>query len=387
MFVINELCLQDLCARCSMCSAKTIKRQPGPSCASLLEFTSAIGAEFVRSGRMTVSARCGSMIARPVDHAEPRKSRARGGVPTTSNSHVRKRASVQTRAADGASTLTYVADSVIGSGLVLALARSGTKYKSRVEAGWLAIDESSDAEDDSSLRWTVASLVGCVPLVAWLAWILPVISVGDWDTERREGAIPQTEAFKFAAVYFLAYATHGFNVSDGFTWFITLLCAAHVQLEKTNATLVPSAASSLNPAKKRSSVEKDTTPRNFLSTAVKTSTVEKPDARDETSVQGAVQLGRALGQARVVARQLGESIAEGKLQAEIEQDALRTEEALKQEAELLSGELEEWDARFRLRTMKRSDLLELARARGLKKYSKLTKFELREALEKELFEE
>lgn len=337
---------------------------------------------------MSVFIRCGSMIARPVDHAEPRKPRARGGVPTTSNSNVRKRASVQTRAADGASTLTYVADSVIGSGLVLALARSGTKYKSRVEEGWLAIDESSDAEeDDSSLRWTVASLVGCVPLVAWLAWILPVISVGDWDTERREGAIPQAEAFKFAAVYFLAYATHGFNLSDGFTWFITLLCAAHVQLEKTNATLVPSEASSLSLAKKRSSVEKDTTPRNFSSTAVKTSVVEKPGARDETSVQGAVQLGRALGQARVVARQLGESIAEGKLQAEIEQDALRTEEALKQEAELLSGELEEWDARFRLRTMKRSDLLELARTKGLKKYSKLTKFELREALEKELFEE
>ena len=95
---------------------------------------------------MVVSLRRMTMIARPVDRAEPRKSHARGGVPTTSSSHVRKRASVQTRAADGASTLTYVADSVIGSGLVLALARSGTKYKSRVEEGWLAINESSEAE-------------------------------------------------------------------------------------------------------------------------------------------------------------------------------------------------------------------------------------------------
>ena len=341
---------------------------------------------------MVVSLRRVTMIARPVDRVEPRKSHARGGVPTTSSSHVRKRASVQTRAADGASTLTYVADSVIGSGLVLALARSGTKYKSRVEEGWLAINESSEAEfaeeDDSNLRWTVASLVGCVPLVAWLAWILPVISVGDWDTEQREGTIPQTEAFKFAAVYFLAYATHGFNMSDGFTWFVTLLCAAHLQLEKTNAMLVPSEAGPLNLAIKRSSMEKDTTRRNFLSSPAKTS-VEKPngDARDETSVQSALQLGRALGQARVAARQLGESIAEGKLQAEIEQDALRTEEALKQEAELLSGNLEEWDARFRLRRMKRSDLLELARARGLKKYSKLNKVELREMLETTLFEE
>ena len=151
--------------------------------------------------------------------------------------------------------------------------------------------------------------------------------------------------------------------------------------------LVPSEAGPLNLAIKRSSMEKDTTRRNFLSSPAKTS-VEKPngDARDETSVQSAVQLGRALGQARVAARQLGESIAEGKLQAEIEQDALRTEESLKQ-AELLSGNLEEWDARFRLRRMKRSDLLELARARGLKKYSKLNKVELREMLETTLFEE
>jgi hypothetical protein len=106
----------------------------------------------------------------------------------------------------------------------------------------------------------------------------------------------------------------------------------------------------------------------------------------QNSVEGAVKLGRALGKAGVVARQLSESIAEGKLQAEIEQETLRTEEAVRRQNELLSGELEEWDGRFRLRTMTRTELLELARQRGMTRYSKLNKPELVERLEAEIYE-
>ena len=84
---------------------------------------------------------------------------------------------------------------------------------------------------------------------------------------------------------------------------------------------------------------------------------------------------------------LGRVLQKASYRQKLNKTPLRTEEALKQEAELLSGNLEEWDARFRLRRMKRSDLLELARARGLKRYSKLNKVELREMLETTLFEE
>jgi hypothetical protein len=302
---------------------------------------------------------------------------------------------VRTRAADGASALTYVADSVIGGTLVLALARSGSRYTSRRDSGWLTTEDGDEAEgDDTGIRWTVASVVGCVPLLAWLAWVLPVISVGEWDEGERPGTIAKSEAFALAAAYLLAYAAHGFNLSDGFTWAITVLCAAHVQLEKTNAFLSPSVGESLEILSPSARTEKENSiVQSMLSPRSSTPLNERKG--DETarstfptprnSVQSAVKLGRALGKAEVVARQLSESIAEGKLQAEIEQETLRTEEAMRRQNELLSGELEEWDGRFRLRTMTRAELLELARQRGMTRYSKLNKLELVERLELEIY--
>ena len=111
--------------------------------------------------------------------------------------------------------------------------------------------------DDAGIRWTVASVVGCVPLLAWLAWVLPVISVGEWDDDQRPGTIAKPEAFALAAAYLLAYAAHGFILSDGFTWAITVLCAGHVQLERTNALLAPSSDDALEIASPPKRTEKE----------------------------------------------------------------------------------------------------------------------------------
>ena len=190
---------------------------------------------------------------------EPSSSTSRPRARALVNQY-RRASLVRTRAADGASALTYVADGVIGGALVFALARSGSRYTSRRDSGWVATEDDDEAEvDDAGIRWTVASVVGCVPLLAWLAWVLPVISVGEWDDDQRPGTIAKPEAFALAAAYLLAYAAHGFNLSDGFTWAVTVLCAGHVQLERTNALLAPSSAMLSRYRRHRSALRRKTT--------------------------------------------------------------------------------------------------------------------------------
>ena len=303
-------------------------------------------------------------------------------------------------AASDISSLSYVTDGVVGSALLLAIARSGVKYRSRQLDGWTSSEESPEDEsgDDTNVKWTVASIVGCLPLFSWVSWLLPTISLGEWDRNERPGCISQAEATLLTCAYLLAYASHGFNLSDRFTWAIAILCACHIQLERTNALLVPGeiddkvdgGGSQLRTSRQDDIVRSLLRPGSQAEVEKARMSNQAPDflrpPGPQDSIENAVSMGKAIGKASVLAQQFGESFAQGKLQAEIEQEALRTEEALKRESEFLTDELEAWDDRFRLRTMTRSELLSLAKKRGLRRYSKLTKPDLILLLEEDLFD-
>jgi hypothetical protein len=78
-------------------------------------------------------------------------------------------------------------------------------------------------------------------------------------------------------------------------------------------------------------------------------------------------------------------VAEGADRAR--QDAEDAEETrrLAREASFAADEVAAWDARFEVRTMTRDALLEVARARGMRGYSKLRRGELLIAVERELY--
>lgn len=200
--------------------------------------------------------------------------------------------------------------------------------------------DEEEERDDAGLRWTVASVVGCIPPLAWLSWLLPVISVGAWDADTRRGTIQKNDAYALAAAYFVAYAAHGFNPADGFTWLVTLLCAAHVQLEKTNALMIGPDGDGV------AQTQGDDVLTNLyksIDDLTKTTTVTAEDLKTpRNSVEAAAKIGRAIGKAGVAAKQLGESISDGKLQAEIERAELDAEETVQRQ----SKELEDWDKRF-----------------------------------------
>jgi len=308
---------------------------------------------------------------------------------------------------------TFV-DGVLGSVLVLAIAQSGSvltaRRRERGEAPASASASFAEKEDedegDLNLRWTVASVVGCIPLFAWSSWLLPTISLGSWDDVDARGMGKQ-KALAFAGAYLLAYAAHGFNPSDSATWLVTLMCAAHIQIERTIALetidmdetavmrttrgegkTLSDWASVDHHAPARSQKGKGMVlgllnPRSQSSDSTSTTT----SITGSTPVRSAVNVGRALGQVSVAAKQFGASVREGQMQAEIEQEALRTQEALAQESQILSGELEDWDVRFRLRTMTKPQLLDIARQKGLKRFSKLTKPQLIARLEREVIEQ
>ena len=240
--------------------------------------------------------------------------------------------------------LEGLGDALVGGILILGLARSANTYASRRDAGWTGPEEEfgevDEETDDAGVRWTIASVVGCIPPLAWLSWLLPVISVGAWDADTRPGTIHKNDAYALALAYFVAYATHGFNLADGFTWVVTFLCAAHVQLEKTNALLIdPDGDGAAQPR------DDDilTNMYTSINRLTKTTTGMANDSKaPRNSVEAAAKIGRAIGKAGVAAKQLGESISEGKLQAEIERAELDAEETVQRQYK----ELEDWDRRF-----------------------------------------
>jgi hypothetical protein len=289
---------------------------------------------------------------------------------------------------------TFV-DGVLGSVLVLAIAQSGSvltaRRRERGEARASASASFTEKEDedggDLNLRWTVASVVGCIPLFAWCSWLLPTISLGSWDDEDARGMGKQ-KALAFAGAYLLAFAAHGFNPSDSALDTIDVDETAAIGTTRGEGKSLSDWASVDHHAPARSQKGKGMVlgllnPRSQSSESTSTTA----SITGSTPVRSAVNVGRALGQVSVAAKQFGASVREGQMQAEIEQEALRTQQALAQESQILSGELEDWDVRFRLRTMTKPQLLDIARQKGLKRFSKLTKPQLIARLEREVIEQ
>jgi|AntAceMinimDraft_1070359.scaffolds.fasta_scaffold56925_1 hypothetical protein len=98
-------------------------------------------------------------------------------------------------------------------------------------------------DDDSGLRWGVAGVVAALPLFGFLAWLLPAM-LPPPESQAGEVEVPGSSPsgdgithkyFAFSLLYLVAFASHGFNPSDGGVWGITAACAAHLQLERLAA--------------------------------------------------------------------------------------------------------------------------------------------------------
>jgi hypothetical protein len=294
-----------------------------------------------RSMRTTVGDRSSARAPNATRTLAERVCRpAHSSAPTKSTSR-RSWSSVRSR-----SLGTIVGNFVIGGIVIAGYTSSGETYLQRRREGWLTPEEGGDEDDedadDLALRWNVASIVACIPLLAPLAWILPEISVGSWDGDERRGAIEKNDAYAFAVAYWVAFGLHNFDITDPFIWGTTLLCAAHIQLEKTNTLLVnpngPAGARSPDDEDALSAISKKLE-------AVTTSTAGKAEPA-KNSVEAAAKIGRVIGKAGVVAKALGEGISEGKVEAEIQRESLVMSEELTRQAEALTEELGEWDGRL-----------------------------------------
>lgn len=89
-----------------------------------------------------------------------------------------------------------------------------------------------DGGDDDTLGWGVAGVVSALPLVGFMAWCLPAML----PSEETDASGSRSQAYLgFAALYFVAFASHGFDPSDGAVWAFTAACAVHFQLERAAA--------------------------------------------------------------------------------------------------------------------------------------------------------
>lgn len=93
------------------------------------------------------------------------------------------------------------------------------------------------------------------------------------------------------------------------------------------------------------------------------------------------------GEVQLRAAELRGEAAQGRLQALIEAQDREEQSRLEREAASAADEKAAWDARFELRTMTKDGLLNIARERGMRGYSKLRRAELLEAVELELYGE
>lgn len=116
-----------------------------------------------------------------------------------------------------------------------------------------------DDDDDSGLRWGVAGVVAALPLFGFLAWLLPAMlpppaaasppgaalevpgSNPSGFGESGAGGGAQ-KYLAFALLYFVAFASRGFNPSDAGVWGVTAACAAHLQLERMASAAAAAAA-------------------------------------------------------------------------------------------------------------------------------------------------
>jgi hypothetical protein len=312
-----------------------------------------------------------------------------------------------------------------------------------------AVDELSDDDDSSLRWGVAGfvSCLPLFGFAAWFLPAMGGEVAGS-STEPEDPARAQSAQryLLWAALYGVAYASRGFDAQDPGTWAVALACAAHVQLERLafeaerRRTPNPNPKlNTLNTLKRRSSLLDVPEPRAFLDALVETSIAKEREAVAETSRFGSGKgnaenasakktwfggedplpvasanplgmrlpeggiastarprlpeppeltvrgVGRALGATQIAAARLREAIEEGKLRAAIEDANARESERLRRESLAIGAEISDWDQRFEVRTMTRERLMDIARERGLKGYSKLRRPELLRRVEAALY--
>ena len=353
-------------------------------------------------------------------------------------------------------------DLLVGSGVLLALASAAARALPALRSAddldalqQLPPPSSGPAavrdDDDTNLRWGVAGFVSAFPIFGFVAWLLPAMGAAEKDQPAPEEDLEDpdpdaaTRYLGFAALYFLAFASRGFDPASVGTWAVAAACAFNLQLERVAAdaanakraaaarVMAASAETKRRARKTVASLLGETSSNRAVEDALepeegrgrarttrggtsvimggnktKTDDAANDDASNAAGWAGGEDplpsklrppalprvpeipdvsvrtVGRAIGAGQIKARRLREEVREGKIRAKIEEEERETLEALERERALAEEEIAEWDAKFELRTMTRDQLVEIARENNMRGYSKLRRGELLEMVEREL---
>jgi len=97
--------------------------------------------------------------------------------------------------------------------------RVGAERETRAAAADAA--DFRDDDDEEDLQWGVASVVACIPLLGWTAWIFAGLN----DAKRAP------LYYAFAALYAVAAAKHGLQLDAG-ALAVAAACGVHMQVER-----------------------------------------------------------------------------------------------------------------------------------------------------------
>ena len=353
-------------------------------------------------------------------------------------------------------------DLLVGSGVLLALASAAARALPALRSAddldalqQLPPPSSGPAavrdDDDTNLRWGVAGFVSAFPIFGFVAWLLPAMGAAEKDQPAPEEDLEDpdpdaaTRYLGFAALYFLAFASRGFDPASAGTWAVAAACAVNLQLERVAADAANAKRAAAARAAAASAETKRRARKTVASLLGETSSnravedaLEPEEGRGRARTRGGTgvtggkktktktddaandgasnaagwaggedplpsklrppalprvpeipdvsvrTVGRAIGAGQIKARRLREEVREGKIRAKIEEEERETLETLERERALAEEEISEWDAKFELRTMTRDQLVEIARENNMRGYSKLRRGELLEMVEREL---
>ena len=95
----------------------------------------------------------------------------------------------------------------------------------------------ADLEEEEGLKWGLATVVACLPLVGFTAWAF--IAVDEAATSSSSSSsLSSSRAplyWAFAGIYALASLRHGLSLDAGAVA-VALACAAHVQVERASSS-------------------------------------------------------------------------------------------------------------------------------------------------------
>ena len=274
----------------------------------------------------------------------------------------------------------------------------------------LGLDEEKDEDDAARLKllsglFAVASLTQGLNLGSAGAWGVAVACAATLQLERlgRESRALEAQITKQSAAAEKKRRTRELNAAKARTVSDAVERAGKLQLakEEKEETLGQGGGNALwnvltrtsNAAGDKTNIAgdknswaggSDPLPRGAVPRVPSIPRLQPPGPPEVLTVK---QLGRALGAARVNATRFKGEMEEGKLRALLDAESEDEAERLELEGRYQSSEMEEWDARFEVRTATREQLMAIARERGMRGYSKLRRAELLEAVERELYGE